>query len=336
MASKDRRRTHRLGLAETPWAYELFAAARALDASTPSAPGFGRSRVPSEDPARFAQTPSLVFAPRDVDAFDGDGARARLSVFFPGLFGPHGPMPLHLTEWAVERTRHEEDDSFAAFADIFHHRFLSLLYRAWADGRPELELAERPQRFSGFLTALSGLANDPAERGFDVDARARFVGHLSAGRASAERIERTLSAVFGFKVKVREFIGEWLAAPLEERARLGGLRPLQSRPVLGARVWSRAAKIEIVIGPLRRRDFNRFNGPGRETCALANALAGFVGPETAWRLRLLLDRRDAAGARLDGSFRLGRDAWAAPARRGGPLDDHTLSDTRIQMGSTEV
>ena len=49
---------------------------------------------------------------------------------------PMAPLPLHLTEYARDRLRNHHDPTFTAFADMFHHRMISLFYRAWTTGEP--------------------------------------------------------------------------------------------------------------------------------------------------------------------------------------------------------
>ena len=61
-----------------------------------------------------------------------------------GLFGPHGPMPMHVTELARERLRAHQDPTLARFSDIFHHRLLALFYRSWAQNQPTVQ-HDRPK-----------------------------------------------------------------------------------------------------------------------------------------------------------------------------------------------
>ena len=53
-----------------------------------------------------------------------------VSILSFGLFGPNGPLPVHMTEYARERIHHHQDHSLSAFADLFHHRLTLLFYRA--------------------------------------------------------------------------------------------------------------------------------------------------------------------------------------------------------------
>ena len=100
-------------------------------------PRVGESISPRQDPVRFGQNPSLAFAPATLESFSPatDGLPARLQVYFLGLFGPNGPLPFHLTEFAHERLHAHRDPSLTRFLDVFHHRMLSLFYRAWANSR---------------------------------------------------------------------------------------------------------------------------------------------------------------------------------------------------------
>ncbi len=58
-----------------------------------------------------------MFAPATLAAWEPgeDGRPARLLVHFFGLFGPDGPLPLHLTEYARDRRRNDRDPTLPAF-----------------------------------------------------------------------------------------------------------------------------------------------------------------------------------------------------------------------------
>ncbi len=88
---------------------------------------------------------------------DGDGP-PRISIYGFGLFGPNGPLPLHLTEYARERRRHHSDNTLSAFADLFHHRLILLFYRAWADAQSVNSL-DRPDghRFVDYVASLMNM-----------------------------------------------------------------------------------------------------------------------------------------------------------------------------------
>src|SRR5882757_8936317 len=127
-------------LAQAPYEFDFFHLMRRIDALSPDAPRFGRALRPSLEAVRLGQDPELDFAPAAISSLEYSAqAPPRIGVRFFGLFGPQGPLPLHLTEYARERLRHHADPGFARFADLFHHRLLSLFYRAWAQAQPTVQ-----------------------------------------------------------------------------------------------------------------------------------------------------------------------------------------------------
>ena len=166
-------------------------------------------------------------ATASIARFDpgANGHPGRLQVHFFGLFGPDGPLPLHLTEYARDRRRNHGDPAFQRFVDLFHHRALSLFYRAWADVRPTVSF-DRPEqdRFGYYVGALIGLST-PGLR--DRDAmpdltKLHFAGLLAGQTRHAEGLAQILSAFFSMPVHVEGFCGAWLPLPECDRSRLSG------------------------------------------------------------------------------------------------------------------
>ncbi|HLV65232.1 MAG TPA: type VI secretion system baseplate subunit TssG, partial [Polyangiaceae bacterium] len=115
MASENRTAPDRLtieqALAEAPYSLDFHQALRRLECARRDLPRLGEALRPSDEPVRLGQDPSLSFAPSAVSAYRAAaaGRPARLSVTFFGLFGPQGPLPLHMTEYVRERIRHAGD-----------------------------------------------------------------------------------------------------------------------------------------------------------------------------------------------------------------------------------
>ena len=107
-------------LVESPETHHLFQALRVIEAHFADAPRLGESRRPRADRVRLGQEPEMAFPPSTIARFvpASGGRPARLSNRFFGLFGPHGPMPLHITKYVRDRLRNHRDPTFAAFADM--------------------------------------------------------------------------------------------------------------------------------------------------------------------------------------------------------------------------
>ena len=148
-------------LVEAPERFDFFAALRIIEAAHAERARLGEGRRGGDEPVRLAQPPELAFPPGDIAGLDTPPGRPpRLRTHLMGLFGPHGPLPLHLTVRARERARREQDTTLADFCDVFHHRMLAFFYRAWAAARPVVA-QDRPgdDRFAHRVGALAGLAH---------------------------------------------------------------------------------------------------------------------------------------------------------------------------------
>jgi type VI secretion system protein ImpH len=147
-------------LADAGAAMNFYQALRLLENAHPDKPRIGASLRPRDDAVRFGQDPSLSFEPGALARFTPAtlDAKARLAVNFFGLFGANGPLPLHLTEYARERARNHGDGTLAAFLDVFHHRMVSLFYRARASAEPAISLDRlEADRFADYVGSLFGI-----------------------------------------------------------------------------------------------------------------------------------------------------------------------------------
>lgn len=326
MADATRPATGALGpldaYADRPWALGFYQAVRLVEASFPDRPRVGRSARPPEDAVRLAQEPSVHFAPSEVAAIEPETGerRTRLLVHFFGLFGPDGPLPLHLTEYARDRRRNFRDPTVQRFADLFHHRALSLFWRAWADSRPTVSF-DRPaeDRFARYVGALCGVGMDTL-RGRDAMpdlTKLHFVGLLANQTRHADGLGAVLSAFFAVPVRVECFIGAWLPLQESDRSRLGETPrtgTLGRTALAGGRVWSRQQKFRIVVGPLRLADYLRLLPGGDSFHRLIPIVRNYAGDTLLWDVNLILRRDEVPATRLGRAGRLGWSTWLMPRR----------------------
>jgi type VI secretion system protein ImpH len=323
MAASDRPPVDNLSalaeLEREPYEFDFHVALRRIEVAFRDRPRLGTAVRPAEEPVRLGQDPSMAFAPAELTAFTAprDGAPGRLSIAFLGLFGPNGPLPTHLTEFARDRLRNAGDATFARFVDIFQHRLFLLFQRAWASTQPVAE-HDRPDddRFEKYLGALGGFAfaTPMPSVGVPDEVRWYYAGLLTTGNRSAEGLASLLSDYYGAKVRIEEFIGEWAALPESSRFRLGGsseTSALGRTSVIGERVRLCQHRFRIVMGPLGRAPFERML-PGREGLdRLVSLVRTYAGDELSWDVRLVPagDATDqlrlGAGGRIGWNTRLG-------------------------------
>jgi len=279
----------------------------------------GSTLHPEDDPIRLSQEPSLAFAPSALASFRPgvDRRPHRLAVYFLGLFGPNGPLPHHLTDYARDRMYNQKDPAFVRFTDIFHHRILSIFYRAWASAQPAVNF-DRPDsdRFALYVGSLFGLGM-PSFRGRDAlpdFAKFHFSGHLAAQNRHAGGLEAMIDEYFQVPARIDEFQGRWIDFQEAERLRLGGSEEtaaLGRTAMLGARIWDCQHKFRVVLGPLDLKDFERFLPGGRSLPRLVALVRNYTGDELDWDLRLIIKRKGLRAVQLGGASRLGMTSWVA-------------------------
>lgn len=317
-------------IAAAPWRWNYFQALRLLDCLNPGLPRLGQARRPADEPVRLGQEPALDFAPASLARLvPGHGAvPPRISVRFFGLFGPNGPLPLHLSEYARNRMLHAGDASLTRFADLIHHRFLSLFYRAWAQAQPCVSL-DRPEqdRFARYVGALCGLGLDSL-RGRDAmpdPAKLHHAAGLSRQVRNAEGLAGLLSDCLGLPVTVEPFVGHWMDLRERDGLRLGSRGQLGQDAVLGHRVWDRQHKFRLQLGPLSLSDYADLLPQTRGSALLAAAVRNYAGLEYDWDLRLLLRADSVPRLALGGSQRLGYSSWLGRRRSGLAAGDLVLA-----------
>jgi len=322
-------------LSETPWEFDLFEAMRLIEAAHPERSRIGEARRPLDEPVRFAQEPSLAFAPSAVAAFEPATATAapRLVQRVLGLLGPNGALPIHLTDWARDRARNFGDAAFVRFLDVFHHRMLSLFYRAWAQAQAAVSMDRPRQDFFGQrLAALCGLGA-PSLRdrdGVPDTVKLAHAGVFGRQVRSAECLQIVLANYFRVPVQIEEFVGHWLAIAPAQRSCLGrreGFARLGEDAVLGEKTWHAQSRFRVVIGPLSFRDYERFLPRGRSSRALHDLIRLYVGVEQSWEVKLVLRRVEVPLAWLGNSVWIGWSSWL-----GARLTDKDAADYSNAQG----
>ncbi len=280
-------------LEERPHDFDFYQVLRRIESFNPGRPRIGRAVRPVDEPVRLGQETSMSFAPAPLAAYvpAAEGRPPRLQQRFFGLLGPNGPLPMHLTDFARERILHGGDPTLSRFLDVLNHRFLALLYRAWAQAQPTVSL-DRPaeDRFAW----LAGFFRVPVR----VE---QFVGHWM-------RLPEQDRTRIGIDT---------------EGARLG------VGAVAGARVWDRQHKIRIELGPLDLERYESFLPGGSAIGRLVALVRQYLCLELEWDARLKLRREQVPRTRLGSYGRLGWTTWLGSYRRAQDAGDLTLEAERL-------
>jgi len=311
--------------------FDFVAAMRQLECASPEKPRVGEAIRIKDDVVRISQNVSMGFQGRVLHSLDKTkGAHPlRLHVNFMGLLGSHGPMPLHYTEYADQRTRHHNDPTFKEFLDLFNHRMLSLFYRASVQFDPAV-MFDRPGNnvYEEFLGALSGLLPEAsADRDSIPEAAKRYYpAWFSSTAKSPDGITSIVGDYFDLPVGVKQWVGGWLALPESAHAELGSGKEstqLGRAMYIGRRVWSIRHKFNIQLGPLDWDDFSSFKPGSKRAKTLYDLVRNYIGDEWDWDLELFLKDKEIRPLVLNRSRALGTDSWVV-GDRGKQLKSQTV------------
>lgn len=362
MAGKDGNADHRLmfieAIGRTPERFDFYQVMRRIEAGSAGLPRLGEARRPSAEPVRLAQEAELTFAATNLTRVTWSKSGVpRVFVRFLGLFGPQGPLPLHLTEFARDRERNHGDASFARFADVFHHRLLLMFYRAWRQAQPTAT-NDRPDedRFRAYVGSLLGHGSPGWYRSDRPLAQAKrhFAGHLGRSVRHPEGLAAILADYFRVPVGIRTFRPRWLALPTSLRSSLGGSGApgtlggqgggagfrgndsaiLGVSAVIGARVLDAQHHFDIDFGPLDLATYERLLPDGDWLAKAREWVREYCGEEFGVRLVPQLEATEVPALRLGrssgpgqsgGPGRLGWNTWIGRRRAATPATDLSLS-----------
>lgn len=319
-------------LAREPFGFDFFRAVRLLENQRRDLPRIGHSESLGQDPVRFGQNPHLIFAPSTIESFKASdtGGRPRFMVYFFGLFGPNGPLPPHLTEFARERQLNFKDPTIPEFFNVFHHRLVCFFYRAWAANQKAVDL-DRPeaQRYASFIGSFFGLGTEALQQRDAVPdwAKLFFSGRLVSQSRNAEGLEAILQAYFEIKTQVQSFVGRWFDLPPDCVCKLGQSPETGSlglTTIVGARFWDCQLSFRIRLGPMKLADYERMLPRGDSFQRLKSWVLNYCGQHFYWDAQLVLEASEVPATRLGKAGRLGWTTWLQTGTPATDADDLIL------------
>jgi type VI secretion system protein ImpH len=331
----DPLRLARAALRDDTTSFEFFQAVRLLERLKPERAPVGRFVDPGEEVVRFGVEPSLAFPPSEIQALElrEEGA-ARMAVAFMGLTGPLGVLP-HAYTWLVAERARARDGALGAFLDIFHHRALSLFYRAWERCRVTVACEKREDRLRAHLLDIvgMGLAGMQGRLPFGDDTLVSYAGLLALQQRGAVALEQLLEDYFDVEVEIEQFVGGWYpVAPRDQCAvgeELGAATQLGRGVVVGDEVWDQQMRVRVRLGPLSKSQFDRFLPTGDAYEPLCSLLRFYAHDQFDFEVQLMLAQEEVPGivlgADADASQPLGWSTWIRTAPFDRDAEDTVLA-----------
>ncbi|MDN7592084.1 type VI secretion system baseplate subunit TssG [Burkholderia seminalis] len=280
----------------------------------------GAARRVRRSPAwlRIEQLADMRFASTEVDQVKIDLPRLIEVDEHPcvsviqrhfGLFAPYGPLPLHVTEHAMQELRFERNAAFERFLNVACGDLAWLHYIAWSSMHPVLGYERARNPFVERVTAMAN-ASEPSRRNVTMDhakaCRCAFPGIYCAPRRSLADLQRVLARYFGVPLRVAPRFGRWIPVSCAPR---GGRRVGAWR--LGARIWDVQHSMEIVIGPIEADEFYRWQRRSAAVMAVFTVVTDFVDGRIDPVIKVQVRTRPELAGKV-GRMRIGVDAWSRP------------------------
>lgn len=361
-------------ICDEPWKHDFFQALRHIECARLESPRIGTSKRLADDPVRFGQFISLAFATSALEKPPSwekqRGSVRKLLVRFTGLTGPHGPLPLRLTEFIRNRARGvadpdlygtqrlsaldlaqqssdisatstttdrtARDNTLVEFLDVFHHRMISLFYRAWSVAQKTVDMDRDEDRtFAEWIASLFGMGL-PEMDGLDsipTWRKVAFAGHLSNPTRHPSGLEGVLRDAFRMPVEVISLVGHWIRIPADQQSWTGrhpktGLQcenaMLGVNCVVGARIWDRPMKFGVRLGPMTFAQFQQFQSGQLFHRQLHDWIAFYTRQQFFWEAAIVLKKEEVPQIKLGQSGRLGYTTWLSSVPFKRDPDDYRL------------
>ena len=298
----------------------------------------GGDAAPEKEAVRFRSVQSRTYAASAITKLrPSDGKKPpELEVSVMGLTGPNGVLPQHYSQLVIDLARQNQPE-LRDFLDLFNHRSIGLLYRAWVKYRlpvscePTLVArgtgAEDPVTRSLYAlvglgtgawqptTSRSGVRNRLA---FRDETFLYFSGAFAHWPRNAVSLERAVQELLGSPARVLQFCGQWLNLEKTEQtqmsavAGLGGNSELGMSALAGARVWNVDSRFRIELGPVDFATFQRFTPVGDLLRPVSQFARSYVGPTLDFDVLPVLRKDQVPETRLGmgtNASRLGWDTW---------------------------
>ncbi|MEM9066132.1 MAG: type VI secretion system baseplate subunit TssG [Planctomycetota bacterium] len=325
---------------------DFFDLARRLEAdarrsaSADPTPGIARTTKPAEDPARFGQRVEMAFATGSVRSVDTNRHPPRVEVSFLGLLGPNGPLPLHLTEYALDRARDAGDRSLASFLDLFNNRVIGMFYRAWAAGQPAAAADHGPDdTFTDAVANLVGLGLDSLHNRTvlgDHDKLA-YAAHLAQISRPAEGLRVAIESRLGLPVELEQCVTDWVPLPDDQLTRLGCPgATLGGGAAMGRRVPDAGGRFRLRVGPVPYARLAEMLPGGLAAAEIADWVSEYTRRQLAWDIQILVKGDEIPPTQLGAGGRLGWTTWLRCEPMHGVVDSLVLESERIDSARDPV
>jgi type VI secretion system protein ImpH len=233
---------------------------------------------------------------------------------FLGLLGVVSPLPVGMTE-DVLAAELEDAPSVREFYDLFHHRVLSLFFRAWQKSRFHMaHRSDGADPFTSRALAFVGVDFRGVSPSTALPPLVRLgLAPLFARRAGTSAGMKRLAAGLlpGIPFEVECFVERRTTLRHDQRVRLGVQNSTLGRDMaIGRSVADRSGRFRAVLGPMTQEEADAIS-PGGALHARLRAVLDYAPPVLEAEVEIVLGESHVSCFKL-GTSRLGRSTRFTP------------------------
>src|SRR6478609_1286121 len=293
-------------LAESGHKFGFFAAVTLLHRLRADGVPVGELGPIADEVVRFRHATSLNFHSGDIEGIAvPEQGPVRLTSTFMGLFGSVSPLSVRFSEDVI-RAEEEDQPQLRAFYDLFHHRLISLHYRAWKKYRLATTFRQSSEDISTKrMLCMVGVDAHGARAASGLN-RLELL-ELAPLLSMRSRPPRVLVLALrrllpGVGVTLDQFVERKAVIDEEDRMQVGVRRNrLGVDYTLGARVLDRTARFRLNLGPVDYDACETFMPGGARYPVLRRVIEQFTRGTLECEVDVLLNTHQAPGYCLGGN-----------------------------------
>lgn len=274
-------------------------------------PRIGFAKTPDKEAVRLGQKPYLHFPSTSIASITGGKGvnqdSVLILVYFLGMLGTNGPMPLDVTSYIYQRAIHEYDASSSRFLDIINHRIISLYYRAFAQNEIAISFDRKDDPIRELIKSLTGqiTRKNSVLPAYTIESLSPF---LSCRARSKDGLVCMLQNFFNLPIKVNDFKEKVQTIPKDLRLKLSDSNNaiLGVSTQLGAHYYSRTKSISIEIGPMSFTDSFEFMPKRKMFLQLCELVNLYIKKILEIDLVIKIKANTIEKTKLNGFFALGQ------------------------------
>ncbi len=297
-----------------------------------------------DEPIRLSSSSKLAFPAKDIESITREpntgtseiNSVVSISHSRWGLTGSVGALPYVYSELSNANARFQKS-ALKDFFNIFNHRALSLLYKAWKKYRfhiqkekYENETRTESDNYTALLSAISGLADSEQINltGLSANALLSYTGLLARQVRSARGLSTLLSQHFLMNIQTEELVARWVDLDKEVLSQISGTsaqanNKLGSTCILGSKTWLAQPFFRVLVTSPTEKEFASLIPSGSLLQSLQLLTQLYVGVEFAFDIEIRIPATTLPPSRLGGRNQL-KPILGWNTLIGQPRNDQTL------------